>query len=792
MSINGKLALTTGLASACCFPLSAIAQPQSAWHHHHPTASTLRSPHILPHHPSRRSHLTAVQAHHSETMLVLGGGATRQTQTLSRLALSENTPGTNPMKALSKLPGVMFTGSDSLGSYEWSQQIEIRGFDQSRLGFTMDGIPLGNQAYGNTNGLSIGRALQTENNGPATLAQGAGSISVAASNDLGGALQFTSIDPTHKFGVDVAGSIGSATTWRPFMRINSGDLPGGGRFYVSYNHQDANKWKGKGQQIQDQANAKYIQPLGKHVTLTLFGSWSKRKENDYQDLSLSLIHQHGYRWDNITKNYDLAQSIAYDYQHNLPFPEGFSNENDAYYNSTGLRQDALGYGKLNFDLTSRLKGTIIGYGHVNSGEGAWVTPYNPTPAALGGSPLSTRTTEYDIHRTGVIGSLQYHIANHHIEGGFWFENNAFEQSRRYYPLSRSAPPSTRHWYHGNAFETQWESSFNTKTYQVHLGDVWKITRRLTLTYGFKSLIVDNQAKAMSGNILGKILPTTYPSGSMNASNGFLPQIGAHYRLGKHHEIFADYARNIAAYDSAQTSGPFSTTNAGFAYLKGRIHPEQSNTEELGYRFHNKTIEASLTGYYVEFQNRLLSVTQGVGIQGNPSVLTNAGGVTTRGIETAFNWRFVQNWSLFVSYSFNDSRYDNNVYANGQISANIKGKNVVNTPRNLANVQLGYDDGTIWGNVLMQFQDRRYYTYTNDRYVPANDVFNLNMGYRFHNRDPWLHGLELQINVSNLFNKRYIATVGSNGFVNSDPQGTFQTLQAAAPRMVFFTIRKHFW
>ena len=161
----------------------------------------------------------------------------------------------------------MFTSSDPLGSYEWSQQIIIRGFDQSRLGFTMDGIPLGNLAYGNDNGLSIGRALQTENNGPATLAQGAGSVGVAASNDLGGALEFTSIDPSTKYGVDVAGTVGSYGTWRTFARVNSGTLPGGGRLYVSYNYQDANKWKGDGIQQQQQANAKYIQPLGEKVKL---------------------------------------------------------------------------------------------------------------------------------------------------------------------------------------------------------------------------------------------------------------------------------------------------------------------------------------------------------------------------------------------------------------------------------------------------------------------------------------------------------------------------------------------
>ncbi len=740
----------------------------------------------------KKADAAPVAADKAESIVVLGAGAARETQNVSHKALQEYTPGTSPFKALSKLPGVMFTSSDPLGSYEWSQQIIIRGFDQSRLGFTMDGVPLGNLAYGNDNGLSIGRALQTENNGRATLSQGAGSVDVAAANNLGGALEFTSIDPTDKFGVDVAGTIGSASTWRTFMRVNSGTLPGGGKFYVSYDYQDANKWKGDGIQRQHQANAKYVQPLGDNVKLTLFGDWSQRRENDYQDLSLQTVHKYGYNVDNITGNYALAKQIASAYQNGTAFPAGIPDQDFVYYNAAGLRQDAMGYGKLDFRINNRLKGYIMGYGHTNSGEGAWVTPYVPTPAELGGSPLSTRTTEYDIHRAGFIGSLTYKIANHTIEGGFWFENNNFEQARRYYGLNTDGSPSSIHWYTNNSFYTQWQSTFNTKTYQVHLQDTWQITPALKLNYGFRSLIVDNSARALSGNYLGTPMANPYPSGSIQAANGFLPQVGANYRLNHHNEIFADFARNMAAYDNSQTgaTSPFATTIAGYEAIKNKIRPEMAYTEEVGYRYHSNTIQASLTGYYVEFENRLLSITQGAGIQGNPSVLANVGGVTARGIDAAFNYRFARNWSLYASYAFNDSTYNDNVTSGSTVYA-LKGKKVVAMPRNLANVQVGYDDGAIWGNANMQFQDRRTYTYLNDAWVPANYIFNLNLGYRFQSQNWFLRGLDAQINVSNLFNKHYIATVGSNGAVFSDPTGSFATLQAGSPRMVFFTLRKHF-
>ncbi|NVN41885.1 TonB-dependent receptor, partial [Ameyamaea chiangmaiensis] len=721
----------------------------------------------------------------TEAVVVLGAGASRQTQTLGRSEIMKMTPGTSPLKTLSKLPGVMFTSSDPLGAYEWSQQIIVRGFDQSRLGFTMDGIPLGDLAYGNDNGLSIGRALQTENNGSSTLAQGAGALSVAASNDLGGAMQFTSIDPTDKFGVDVAGTVGSYGTYRTFARVNTGVLPGGGKLYFSYDWQDANKWKGDGQQRQQQANAKFVQPLGEHAKLTLFADWSQRRENDYQDLSLSLIRRDGYNLDNITGNYQLARQIGAAYQSGGTIPAPYKTVDDVYYNAAGLRDDFLSYGRLDFDLAPHLTGFVTGYGHLDTGQGVWVTPYVPSP---NGNPLSTRTTEYDIHRTGMLTGLKYELKRHTIEGGFWFENNDFEEARRYYSLSPNGAPSSIHWY-TNPFETQWQNNFNTKTYQIYLQDTWRATDRLKVNVGFKSLIVNNSSTSVPTNY--SPLPQI-AQGSISASNGFLPQLGANYRINHNNELFADFARNMNAFVSSGTSGPFSTTQSGFDVVKNTLKPEMSYTEELGYRFHNQVVQASLTGYYAEFQNRLLSFTQGSGIEGNPSVLQNVGGVTTRGVEMASTWRFAQNWSIYGSFSWNDSFYNNNIYASdGLLYAQTKGKNVVATPRMLANVQLSYDDGTVWGNVLMQYQDRRYYTYSNDAYAPANAIFNLALGYRFHQHNIVLRGLEAQIDVTNLFDKHYIATVGSNGFVVSDPSGTFQTLQAGSPRMVFFTLRKHF-
>ncbi len=113
-----------------------------------------------------------------EEIVVYGFGETRQVQTVSDSDIALLTPGTSPLKAISKLPGVNFQSADAFGAYEWSTRISLRGFNQNQLGFTLDGVPLGDMSYGNYNGLHISRAIISENLGTVTVSQGAGNLAV--------------------------------------------------------------------------------------------------------------------------------------------------------------------------------------------------------------------------------------------------------------------------------------------------------------------------------------------------------------------------------------------------------------------------------------------------------------------------------------------------------------------------------------------------------------------------------------------------------------------------------------
>jgi hypothetical protein len=59
----------------------------------------------------------------------------------------------------------------------------LRNYSQR---YTLDGVPLGDQQYGNYNGLSPQRAIVSEDVGLVTLASGAGDLGTASTSNLGG------------------------------------------------------------------------------------------------------------------------------------------------------------------------------------------------------------------------------------------------------------------------------------------------------------------------------------------------------------------------------------------------------------------------------------------------------------------------------------------------------------------------------------------------------------------------------------------------------------------------------
>lgn len=712
-----------------------------------------------------------------QEIVIFSRGATRQQQSLGGEQIAYLPAGTSPLKAIEKLPGVNFQASDPFGAYEWSARIVVRGFNQNQMGFTLDGVPLGDMSYGNHNGLHISRAIPSELVSRVSLAQGAGALGTASTSNLGGTIEFSSAEPSESFGARIEATGGSDTTRRYVASLDTGDIADGGpRLSITAVDSLTEKWKGFGEQEQRMYNLKVVQPIGDSSTVTAYYNYSDRAEADYQDMSYDIIRRRGANWDNFAPNWDAAVRAAVSCA-----ASGYSNAvvcDDAYWNAAGVREDKLGYLAFASTLSDAMSIDLKAYLHQNEGMGLWGTPYLPTPA---GAPLSVRTTEYDIDRKGIIAGLKWTIGAHAIDAGVWVERNDFNQARRFYPESNPlAPTQDFTGFLSNPLLTQWEYEFKTRTLQFHVADTFSISDSLKLNAGFKSMKVKNEARTLVG---------ANKTGTIDATENFLPQLGFNWSLSDGSEIFGQAARNARAFVSANTAGPFSTTAAGFTAIRDTLQPETSDTFELGWRFRTGNFEGSLTGYHVVFNDRLLAIQQGPGIVGNPSVLANVGGVTSNGIEAALNWRPGKQLTLFASAAWNDSIYDDDYLTNG-VRIPVSGKTVPDAPELMLRGEIAYDDGNFFARADASYNDKRYYTYLNQGSVDAYTLVNATVGYRFTDLG-FVKDLTLQGSVTNATDELYISTIGSNGFVNSDPTGTTQTLLVGAPQQYFVTLRARF-
>ncbi|MBN6152831.1 TonB-dependent receptor [Xanthomonas sp. AmX2] len=716
-----------------------------------------------------------------DAITVVSTGTTRQVQRITREDIGNATPGTSALKVLDKLPGVQFQSADAWGAYEWSTSISLHGFDQSRLGFTLDGVPLGNMSYGVSDGLQVTRAIISENVASVELAQGAGALGTASSSNLGGTVRYFSADPDSEPGIRFSQTFGSDATRRTYVRGDTGDIHGFS-MYTSIVHGEADKWKGYGDNVYNQANVKALYQWGDGNRVSLFLDSSKRKEYDIMDLSLTSQRVLGWDWDYLMPDWNSAVQIANALNGNGSYPASldglpadYGKADVSYYSGAGLRDDNLAALSGTFNLGGNATLNLAGYYHDNDGEGQWTTPYTASSDSVA---LAMRTTDYRLNRHGGTASLNFTLAGNEIELGAWLQNAKTVQERNFFRLDG---PFTDLYYFdkaGTPFARAFAQHYDTDTRMFYVQDTLRLMdERLTVNFGAKTLQVETTARSL--------VPTgSNAAGEIEADSDLLPQVGVNFKLDARQEIYASYNKNMAGFGFT----PFQQSQAAFDAIRDSLEPETAQTYELGYRVRGDGIEASLALYHTVFDDRLLVTSPCSAIQTCSATLNNVGSVRSQGADLAVMWRPMEQLRWLNSLSYSDTTYEDD-YLNGGVVATA-GKRVVGIPEWMFSSSLAYQNQGWHAALDGKYTGRRYISYLNDSSVPSYWRVDLSAGYDF-GQVGMFQNLGLSANVTNLLDKRYFATVGTNGYVVSDPDGYNQTLMAGAPRQFFVTFTGKF-
>ena len=744
----------------------------------------------------------AADAGESEDIVVIGGGATRSVSTLLPSNLDVMTPGTSIQKALNFMPGVMAQSIDALGVNEQSLSLQVRGFSTTHLGYTLDGMPLGDGAYNNYNGLTISRALISENLGRADLATGIAGLGIASTSNLGGALTYVSGDPKKDLGFAVSQTIGSENALRTFARVDTGEH-GGFSAYVSgqYSQQDlfvdqrAGR-KSTGKQLN--AKLKYAFDGG---TITAFVNLSRTNQADDAYLSKDMLTRLGWDWGGYAPDWNAYLGVAACTVTTTPIkcaaaPSPQKNADVTYTNGQILRNDDVYYLAGDFNLTGNLSLRAQVYHHKDKGAGNnFITGLSDqgTASTADDLPVQIRDTRYTIDRTGGLASLSWRLGFNHLEAGFWVEGNT-SSAARYIWTSVTGPTSLARFLKGQPDTAQWVQETRWKTRQFYAQDtISLLDDALSIDFGFKGTYSRSDADAQDG-IARKAPPASsqFASGSLTAKDYFLPEVGARWRIAPQHEVFASYAENMAMFQGGFKLGPQSVSQAVWDAQGKTLKPETSKSVEGGYRYVSGKLQASLTGYYVKFNNRLLQYNPcPTNQQQNPGCgnsFHNAGGVTSKGIELGLLWKPTPWLSWYNSASYNKSTYDEdlNWCTTTCVVKATAGKQQVDTPKQMYASTLTLTKDGFSASLQGKYTGRRYYTYTNDQSFAGYFTMDLGLGYDFGDVSV-LKGLKLSLNVTNLTNKRYASNFDNSVFAPDDKTGTILVFHSSAPRQVFGTI-----
>ena len=784
----------------------------------------------------------AAPAQAPSEIIVTLAKTTRSAVTLSGGETQKLLPGISPLKAIESLPGVVFETADPWGNNEQNLALFVHGFATQQLGYTMDGVPLGDQQYGNYNGLSISRAVTSENVDRVNLSSGAGVLGVASTSNLGGAIETYSRDPLKDFGADARETLGSYDTNRTFLRLDTGDFLSGNSAYVSYLHQDAKAWDFDGHQRGDQVNLKYVHDDA-HGKLTLFGDWQAKVEPNedainYGNQNTAPAGQPlytPYTRPFLYPNLSACASTLTTNPAKPGSPPAAQGNNFSNCFSAAQRADVLTYAKYDYTITPDIKWSTQAYYHYDYGRGIVAGPINQAglpglfatyypSLVVGGSSTSTgslqnisnlfggsgnevRTTEYRINREGLTSNLDWKLGDHDIEAGFWFEHNESAQHRVWYPFSAANDDLTPYDVpRGASVLTQYYAQFFVNDFQFHLQDQWRILPSLLLQAGFKASLqnADGKFPINQENLPTVAVPVHYPSGELSSNDDFLPQVGAVWDATEHEQVFANIQENMRQfipYGAGSNFYGFSPwslgTQAAFNLLKDTVHPETSWTYELGARTHRSLELGPITGfdgqasvYHVAFYNRLLNVAPYSFINPAPAILVNVGGVTTNGVDLAGTLHFGSHLQVYDALSYNKSTYNSN-YASGTTAgvANVvatSGKWVPLTPDWLNKFIVSTNVGPFEAQLNGDYIGRRYFTYLNDLSVGSTFELGLEASYRFPIPEgSWVRTTKLSVNVTNLTN-----TKGDSTAVVTSASGGYQAYPIA-PIMSFVTLQATF-
>jgi iron complex outermembrane receptor protein len=664
---------------------------------------------------------------------------------------------TGSYKALNMLPSANVQTGDAYG-LALGKTLRLRGaFSGDSFLRNIEGLPVSSHGGG-------GDFIDFENIQNISIFRGA--IPTARGfgvRNMTGGMDLSILWPEDKFGGMIKQSLGTSNFRRTFLRVDSGLLPSGTKFFGSYSTTSADNWRGEGGQPESRDNFEMgvSQKLGKNAKLDIFGVYHELKQNDLRGLT-----------------YDQAQHLCvygkFDYNRRLT--GNAAQDQQYYYDFTRqVYRDIMFLANFETKLPGDTKLTLKPYywndkGHRWSGSSTGVGIGDPT----------TQPQQY-----GFVAQYDFSIKPVDLSIGYW-NHTAVDGlppplgSKRYV-LSYAADGSARFTYAGWSSLSKVSNKTYNAPYMTAQTTLGKTTFMGSLKYTY---IKDPSRRGYSTTGLPDVTyekafdynPPVDPETTtrsrlwrfwepgFSVNHEFTKDMNAYFAYGTGYEF-----NNWSGLSSSYTNNKAKFKAAGISFnsLWNKLDIERFDNFDLGFRYKGKMFGIAPTVYYSLDKNKMVSVYDPVV---GASYQQSDANATSYGAELEITAQppipVPGDLTLYLSGSYNHYTYNDDIRNASSNIVRSKGKQIADTPEYMAKFGATYSIQRLSITPMARYIGTRYGDVENKEKVGSYVVADLYMSY--HTGRVWaMDDVRFNLSVLNLFNKRYIGNINTSDFTVSN-------------------------
>lgn len=675
--------------------------------------------------------------------------------------------------ALKYVPGVHFGGGDGSGITEGT--FTIRGFSGDQIGFSRDGVPLNDPQFLTPHVDFFG---DPDNYSQVEVIYGSSSINSPSFTSSGGSVEITTIAPTDDPGAVFKQGFGRDSLKRSFARVNTGKH-GAFSGWLSASYANGDMWTQGGGQLKARRFEGFLKvDLGEGSYINLIGSDFKMRTNMYRNLTLA-------QWN--TLPWDVGHpDVAFPTKGGtkgqvdiLPVTSGSLNLNRADFAIQTYGVNG------NFKLSDRIVLRVDPY-YVRVTHGTASVAATSLPEALLGTDISGDGDLLDVrpvglgvypvqHRLGGTARLDIDLSpDNTLQIGGWYDHVRGTYQMLLQPIKDNGAPASidgsiriRNAAGNPLYFTDHRNVIETQ--KIWIEDQWAFAPKWHAVFG----LAYQDTRLKGTNIAGLF---TGPGFTRAQSyRRLLPSFSLAYQHNNNLQFYYNTTSNMRVPAVASVFDATATK---------KQKAETTWNQELGLRYNTGDLLLNLALFYDKFKNRQVSYEVVTGV----TSYFNAGEVTTKGVEISVSGKLPHHFQYSASWSHVIARQKDD-YTAGGLSADTGGKQLYNTPKNLASASLGYDDDRFYFNGAVRYTGSFYGDLANSEKIKSYTVVDLAAGVRL--RDLFGNGntATLSANVNNLFNKHYLSAVNA-GTVSATSGDNFYgapTYNRGAPRSVFVNL-----